>query len=168
MSFGYSLRSFTTVGLAALLGFSSPALAATASGSFTVQITIQASCTVVSTAPLTFAAVGVITANEDASTTLSVQCTNTTPYNIGLNAGLGIGATVASRKMTGPAGALVNYTLYSDSNRTTVWGQTVNTDTVSAVGTGAAQPYTVYGRVPTQNTPAPGAYTDTITVTVTY
>ncbi|MGN8021843.1 Csu type fimbrial protein [Phyllobacterium sp. 22229] len=168
MSFGYSLRSFTTVGLAALLGFSSPALAATASGSFTVQITIQASCTVVSTAPLTFAAVGVITANEDASTTLSVQCTNTTPYNIGLNAGLGIGATVASRKMTGPAGALVNYTLYSDSNRTTVWGQTVNTDTVSQVGNGAAQPYTVYGRVPAQNTPAPGAYTDTITVTVTY
>ncbi|WP_163468383.1 spore coat protein U domain-containing protein, partial [Klebsiella michiganensis] len=28
--------------------------------------------------------------------------------------------------------------------------------------------YTVYGRVPVQTTPAPGTYTDTITVTVTY
>ncbi|MBN9136331.1 spore coat U domain-containing protein [Phyllobacterium sp.] len=168
MSFGYSVRKFTTVGLAALLGLSSPALAATATGSFTVQITIQASCVLVSTATLTFTAVGVIAANDDASTTLSVQCTNTTPYNIGLNAGTGTGATVASRKMTGTGGALVNYTLYSDNNRTTVWGQTIGTDTVSASGSGAAQSYTVYGRVPVQTTPAPGAYTDTITVTVTY
>ncbi|MBZ3692946.1 Csu type fimbrial protein [Phyllobacterium calauticae] len=168
MSFGYSVRSFTTVGLAALLGLSSPALAATATGSFTVQITIQASCVFVSATSLTFTAVGVIAANDDATSTLSVQCTNTTPYNIGLSAGTGTGATVASRKMTGPAGALVNYTLYSDTNRTTVWGQTIGTDTVSASGTGAAQSYTVYGRVPVQTTPAPGAYTDTITVTVTY
>eukprot|EP01132_Coremiostelium_polycephalum_P008185 gene8185-10062_t len=168
MSFGYSVRNFTTVGLAALLGLSSPALAATATGSFTVQITIQASCVFVSATTLTFTAVGVIAANDDASTTLSVQCTNTTPYNIGLSAGLGTGATVASRKMTGTGGALVNYTLYSDTNRTTVWGQTVGTDTVSASGSGAAQSYTVYGRVPVQTTPAPGAYTDTITVTVTY
>ena len=168
MSFGYSVRKFTTVGLAALLGLSSPALAATATGSFTVQITIQASCVLVSTATLTFTAVGVIAANDDASTTLSVQCTNTTPYNIGLNAGTGTGATVASRKMTGTGGALVYYTLYSDNNRTTVWGQTIGTDTVSASGSGAAQSYTVYGRVPVQTTPAPGAYTDTITVTVTY
>lgn len=168
MSLGYSVRNFTTVGLAALLGLSSPALAATATGSFTVQITIQASCVFVSATTLTFTAVGVIAANDDASTTLSVQCTNTTPYNIGLSAGLGTGATVASRKMTGTGGALVNYTLYSDTNRTTVWGQTIGTDTVSASGSGAAQPYTVYGRVPVQTTPAPGAYTDTITVTVTY
>lgn len=168
MSLGYSVRNFSTVGLAALLGLSSPALAATATGSFTVQITIQASCVFVSATTLTFTAVGVIAANDDASTTLSVQCTNTTPYNIGLSAGLGTGATVASRKMTGTGGALVNYTLYSDTNRTTVWGQTVGTDTVSASGSGAAQPYTVYGRVPVQTTPAPGAYTDTITVTVTY
>jgi spore coat protein U-like protein len=168
MSFGYSVRNFSTVGLAALLGLSNPAWAVTATGSFTVQITIQASCVFVSATTLTFTAVGVIAANDDASTTLSVQCTNTTPYNIGLSAGLGTGATVASRKMTGTGGALVNYTLYSDTNRTTVWGQTVGTDTVSASGSGAAQSYTVYGRVPVQTTPAPGAYTDTITVTVTY
>jgi spore coat protein U-like protein len=49
-----------------------------------------------------------------------------------------------------------------------VWGTTINTDAVHAIGNGASQSYTVYGRVPAQTTPAPAAYTDTITVTVTY
>jgi len=49
-----------------------------------------------------------------------------------------------------------------------VWGNTVYIDTVSATGNGAAQSYTVYGRIPAQTTPAPNTYTDTITITVTY
>ena len=96
-----------------------------------------------------------------------MQCTDTTPYNIGLDAGTGTGATVTVRKLTS-GGATVNYTLYSDTGRTTVWGNTVSTDTVAATGNGASQSYTVYGRVPAQTTPAPGTYTDTVTVTVTY
>jgi spore coat protein U-like protein len=94
-------------------------------------------------------------------------CTNTTPYNIGLDAGTGTGATVAARKMTNGANT-ITYSLYSDSGRTTVWGNTVGTNTVSATGNGASQTYTVYGRVPSQTTPAAATYTDTITVTVTY
>jgi hypothetical protein len=106
-------------------------------------------------------------ANVDQSSTVQVQCTNTTPYNIGLNAGTGAGATVAVRKMTS-GGATINYSLYTDNGRTTVWGNTVGTDTVSATSSGASQSYTVFGRVPAQTTPAPATYTDTITVTVTY
>jgi spore coat protein U-like protein len=92
---------------------------------------------------------------------------DTTPYNIGLDAGTGTGATVAARKMTNGANT-ITYSLYSDSGRTTVWGNTVGTNTVSATGNGASQTYTVYGRVPSQTTPAAATYTDTITVTVTY
>ena len=33
---------------------------------------------------------------------------------------------------------------------------------------GAAQPLTVYGRVPPQTTPSAGVYTDTVVVTITY
>jgi spore coat protein U-like protein len=169
MSSGYSIRSFAAVGLAAVLGFSSPALAATATGSFGVHITIESSCLVVSATDMTFPNTGVISAAVDGLSSLSVQCTNSTPYNIGLNVGTGSGATVAVRKMTGPAAATINYSLYSDSTRLTVWGNTVGTDTVSATGNGAAQPYPVYGRVLfPQTTPAAGTYNDTITVTVTY
>ena len=100
------------------------------------------------------------------TSTIQVQCTNTTPYNIGLNAGTATGATVTTRKMTN-GGATVGYALYSNAGMTTNWGNTVGTDTVSGTGNGA-QPYTVYGQVPAQSTPAAGTYTDTITVTVTY
>jgi spore coat protein U-like protein len=150
-----------------LLPSAVPAFAATSTASFTVQVTIVASCTINSASTLNFGSRGVLTANVDQISAIQVQCTNTTPYTIGLDAGLGTGATVAVRKMTS-GGATVNYSLYSDSLRTTVWGTTIGTDTVAATGNGAAQSYTVFGRVPAQTTPAPGTYTDTVTVTVTY
>ena len=141
--------------------------AATATSTFTVQVSITATCTINSASTLNFGTVGVLAGNTDQTSTIQVTCTNTTPYNIGLNAGTGTGATVAVRKMTSGANT-VNYSLYSNSGRTTVWGNTIGTDTQAATGNGSAQSYTVYGRVPAQATPAPGTYTDTITVTLTY
>ncbi|MBR2687568.1 MAG: spore coat U domain-containing protein [Aquamicrobium sp.] len=142
--------------------------AATATGNLNVRINIQGECKVVSAADLDFGSKGVIDANLDQTTTLSVQCTNTTPYTVGLNAGNGAGATVAVRKMTGPASATINYTIYRDAARTQLWGNTAGTDTVAGTGNGAAQSITAYGRVPAQNTPAPGVYSDVVAITVTY
>ena len=88
-------------------------------------------------------------------------------YNSGLNAGIGAGATIATRKMSS-GGSTIDYTIYRNSGRTQVWGTTIGTNTVSAIGSGATQTHTVYGRVPAQSTPAPSTYSDTITVTVTY
>ena len=143
------------------------AYAATATSTFTVDVTIQAQCLINSASNLSFGTRGVLIANVDQTSTIVVQCTDTTTYDIGLDAGTGAGASVATRKLTG-GGATINYRLYSDAGRTTVWGNTVATDTVSATGNGAAQSYTVYGRIPAQTTPAPNAYSDTITITVTY
>ena len=141
--------------------------AATTTTTFGVQITITASCTIVSASTLNFGSQGVLTANVDQTSTIAVQCTNTTPYNIGLNAGTATGATVTTRKMTNGA-ATVSYALYSNAGMTTNWGNTVGTDTVASTGIGACQNFTVFGRVPAQTTPAPNTYTDTITVTVTF
>jgi spore coat protein U domain-containing protein, fimbrial subunit CupE1/2/3/6 len=142
-------------------------LAATTTSTFTVSITLAATCTINSASALNFGNQGILSANVDQTSTIQVTCTNTTPYNIGLDAGTGSGATVATRKMTS-GGATVDYTLYSDSGRATVWGNTVGTDTLAGTGNGTGQNFTVYGRVPSQTTPAPGTYTDTVTVTVTY
>jgi spore coat protein U-like protein len=145
------------------------AIAATATGNFQVRITIQESCIIVGTpSPLDFGNQNVLAANVDATTTLTVQCTTSTPYNIGLNAGTGAGATIAVRKMTGPGAATVDYSLYQDSPRTVLWGDVIGTNAQAGTGNGSPQAYTVYGRVPPQLTPASGLYTDTITVTVTY
>jgi len=150
-----------------LLPWASASHAASTTSTFSVTVSLTATCTINSASALNFGTQGVLSANVDQTSTIQITCTNTTPYNIGLDAGTGTGATVATRKLTS-GGNTVNYTLYSDSGRSTVWGNTISTDTVAATGNGSGQNYTVYGRIPTQTTPAPGTYTDTITVTVTY
>ena len=144
-----------------------PAAAATTTSNMAVRITVVSSCVIRSAATLNFGAQGVIVSNVDSTSTLQVQCTSGTPYNIGLNAGSGSGATVAVRKMTNGT-STINYSLYTTNARTTVWGNTVGTDTVSGTGSGASQAYTIYGRVPAPTTPAPARETDTVTVTGTY
>ena len=144
------------------------AWSATATGNMNVKMTIQAECKVQTATDMDFGTKGVLDANTDQTSTISVQCTNSTPYNIGLSAGGGAGATLAARRMTGPGAAVVNYSLYRDAARTQVWGTTVGTDTVAGTGNGAVQPVTVYGRVPAQSTPVIGAYTDVVAITVTY
>ena len=148
-------------------GFASPSFASSVSSTFTTQLTIAAACAINSVATLNFGSQGVLATNTDQTATLQVQCTNTTVYNIGLDAGTGTGATVAGRKLTSGANT-VNYLLYSDSGRTTLWGNTPGTDAVAASATGASQSYTLYGRIPAQSTPAPGSYSDTVTVTIMY
>ena len=138
--------------------------AATATASFAVTATVQASCVITAT-PLAF---GTYSGTQvDATSTMSVTCTNTTPYNIGLGAGAGSGATVAARKMTSGA-VLLNYSLSRDAGRSLNWGNTVATDTLAGTGTGVAQTLTVYGRIAAGQFVTPGSYTDTIIATVTY
>ncbi|WP_159980125.1 MULTISPECIES: spore coat U domain-containing protein [unclassified Novosphingobium] len=143
------------------------ALAATATDTIAVTATVQATCTVVAS-PLAFGTYNPIsTANVDASTTLNVTCTQGTAYNVGLSAGGGTGATTTVRKLTS-SGHTLNYALYQDTTRATNWGNTIGTDTVTGTAGTTATAYTVYGRIPgSQNTTA-GAYTDSVTVTVTY
>lgn len=163
-----SPRTILLTGAAVLAAGASPALAATQTTQFQVTLTVQAECKLTSATDLAFGTTGVIQSAINASSAIGVQCTNTTPYNIGLNAGAGSGASVTSRKMTAGTGATINYELFRDSARTAVWGDTVNSNTVSGTGTGAVQTLTVYGRVPAQTTPAAGNYADTVQVTVTY
>jgi spore coat protein U-like protein len=63
----------------------------------------------------------------------------------------------------------LSYSLYQDAGRTTLWGDgSAGTSARSSTGTGTAQTFTVYGRVPSNATAPVGSYTDTITVTATY
>jgi len=136
-----------------------------ATTTFPVTVVISATCTISATA-LAFG--NYSGALIDSTSTISVTCTKAATYNVGLNAGLATGATVTTRKMTGPAPALLSYSLFSNSVHTTNWGNTVGTDTVAGTGTGSVQSLTVYGQVPAGQFTKPGSYADTITATVTY
>ncbi|APH59659.1 Csu type fimbrial protein [Granulibacter bethesdensis] len=139
--------------------------AATSTTTFQVTATVQASC-VIQAANLSFG--NYSGSQTDATSTIQVTCTNSTPYNVGLSAGTGSGATVSNRKMTLNGTSALPYALYSDSSRSTNWGNTPNQDTVSGTGNGSGQSLTVYGRIQTGNYPTPGSYADTITATVNF
>ncbi len=131
--------------------------------SFTVSASVQATCSISANALAFGTYAG---ASVTASSSLSVQCTNTTPYTVGLSAGTTSGATVTSRLLAGSGGQTLAYNLFSDSGYTTIWGSTSNA--VSGTGTGAVQSLNVRGQIPGGQYVTPGSYTDTITATITY
>jgi len=143
------------------------AQAASTTNSFVVSMTITASCSISSATSLAFPSTGLLNTAVPATSSILVLCTNTTPYNIGLDAGATSGATTTTRLMANGA-TTIQYQLFTNSGHTTNWGNIVGTDTVAATGSGSTQTYTVYGLVPVQTAVAPGNYSDTVTVTVTY
>ncbi len=151
-----------------VMTLSAPAAhAATDTTQFQVTATVVASCDVSANA-LAFGAYDPVAATpDDAATTISVTCTNGAGYEIGLDEGLGAGAAIAARRMQNGA-EILQYGLFTDALRTQIWGETIGVDTVAAQGIGAVQVFTIYGRIPAQQSAPAGAYSDTILVTVTY
>jgi spore coat protein U-like protein len=156
----------TTAALSLLTGQARWADAATASSTIAVSATALALCTVSATS-MAFGNYS-STAVLDASTSVGVTCTNGTSYTVGLDNGTTSGATSATRLMAGGGSDTLGYSLYKDSARSSVWGNSVGSNTTAGTGSGSLQSLTVYGRVPASQFVAPGAYTDTVTVTVSY
>jgi spore coat protein U-like protein len=141
----------------------------TAIATFTVTLTLNANCSIAAN-PLNFGSNGVLATAINQQTTVSVTCTNTTPYNVGLDAGTVTGSSVTNRLMAGTAtgntATTVGFELYQDAGHTVLWGNTQGTNTVSGTGSGSAQSIVVYGQVPAQATPKPDTYQTSITATV--
>lgn len=113
--------------------------------------------------------------NTDATGTVTVTCSGLLSllvgYEILLSKG-GAGTYTPRRLASG--GNTLNYNIYTSITRTTIWGD--NTGGSGRV-TGSmlvqllvptSNNHTMYGRIPAQQNAVPGAYTDTITVTVNY
>ena len=142
-----------------------PAAAATATTTFQVTANVNVACTIQATA-LDFTTYALV--QLDVQSQIGLVCTNTAQWAIGLNAGTFPGATVTTRAMTGPPTFHLNYSLFADPAHSINWGNTVGTDTVSGVGTGAVEIVNVYGRIPAAQNVGPGGYADTITATITF
>jgi spore coat protein U-like protein len=162
------MRNFASraaLAAAALVLGLSGANAATATGTIGVSATVTSTCVVNPSTPVAFGGIASnYTGDVDANGIVSVTCANTLPYSVGLDNG---GNFLVSRRMISGINFL-NYQLFSDNARTQVWGTTIGTDTVPGIGSGVAQTYTVYGRVPVGQTIIPGSYADTVNVTVTF
>jgi spore coat protein U-like protein len=168
-------RKLLAAGTAALtMAAVSSADAATATSNLAVTASVAANCTI-STAPVAFGAYDPVSANAttvlNGTGTVSVTCTNgaTTTVTLGQGANAGGGSTAAApaRRLKDGGTDFLTYSLYSDTGRTTVWGDTAGTG-LAHTGTGTLTALTVYGAVDAgQNVPA-GNYSDTVVATITF
>ncbi len=137
--------------------------------SLTATATVTNDCAVSATTINFGGAVGVLTSPVTNTGTITANCTNTATYTIALDKGTSTSGSIADRRMQAAGGSQVHYELYTTSGYATIWGDgTGGSSTAGGTGAGSSQSYTVYGRIPAQTSPAPGSYSDTITVTVTY
>ncbi len=168
----YQALSFVAISCAALAVVApSAAFAATETSSMGVSATVSDNCTV-SASSVAFGNVNVISTNAATGTGgITVKCTNGTSWSATASVGNGPGASVTTRRMRHDADSTktLNYVLYTDAARTTLWGDGTSGAAISTVGTGSEQARTIYASVPTgQNDAALGSYSDSVTVTVTY
>lgn len=141
------------------------ALAATASGSFGVSATVPATC-LAAASSVRFGTYKAGAAN--ATSNVSMSCTDSTPYNVSLSAGGARGASAASPEMTALGLVWHGFVLASNNRENANPVHEVGTDTVAGTGNGALQAITVRGQIPAGHSVAAGIYPDSITVTVTY
>src|SRR5262249_51217668 len=113
-------------------------------------------------------------AHKDIAASITVQCVQLialfTGYTVSVSTGAG---SYASRRMTNGASTL-DYNLYVDSGRTSIWGNgTGGTATLRETNLlellNYSKTWTVYGRIPkNQMQVSPGTYGDTLIVTLVY
>lgn len=139
---------------------------------FSVTATVQKNCTVTAN-NLSLGSVPAGTTPTSGSSTLSVSCTYTTPYNVGL-APMNVSSTTGAGTMkgTGTNTNTVTYQLYSNSGLSTVWGSTATSmstgNGVAGTGSGVAQSLLVYAKVTSTTDVQPDNYSDTVQVIVNY
>lgn len=150
------------------------AQANTVSSTFQVTLTILKACTVTagSASNIALGSQPSTATNVLGSNTVTIYCSKTTPYYIGLAPSNSNSAGAGTLAGTGANTDLVPYKLSSTVGPSgTVWGNTATASTVGngvgGTGTGGNQTLTVYVTVPSANF-TPDDYTDTVTINVNY
>jgi len=131
-------------------------------------------CTVTA-ASVDFEAIAPLAGVGDAAGEVSVSCTGVIDIAPSIEVRLGSGqwGGIAQRRMRGPGGALLDYNLYSNTQRTIIWGEGGAAPSVMVSGgflnLGAwSATRAIYARVSPQPTTRAGAYADTVTVRIVW
>jgi spore coat protein U-like protein len=145
-----------------------PAWSGTDTDTFDVTLTIQAGCEVTSPNDVDFPPATFLDTAITAQAQFQIRCSNGTVGIISLNGGSDSSVSIDPRTMENGAD-VVNYNLYTAADYMTIWGDGGPVgSTVSHTGTGVQDTLTIYGQVPSQTTPPPELYSDTVTITVTF
>lgn len=165
-------KTLLTTALLTIGGFTAiSANAATDTATMGVQATVTEICDVVAGSDIDLGNIvaGATGTTGETATAIKVNCSNLTPYNLGLSTLTG--AVGTGVMLGGSEGAEeIPYQMFSDSGNTTAWGGTVGTNTVTGTGDGmltTPQEHMLYITANATDVSA-STYNDTITVTVTY
>lgn len=110
----------------------------------------------------------------DATGNIGVSCDGIAgqaiSYTVAINAGSS-GSFVSRKMIYGPYA--LNYNLYLNAARTTIWGDGhvgsgIVADGYASIAGTNVRNYTVYGRIPVNQAVPPGIYNDALIVTLTY
>ncbi|MGB4865302.1 MAG: spore coat U domain-containing protein [Hyphomicrobium sp.] len=146
------------------------ASAAQQTGTMAVTATINASCTL-ATNPLAFGSLTNVNGSPiQVQTTVDVDCTTDSPFNIGID--YGSNPSGSTRRMASGAN-LLTYTVSIDGYGVTAFGPissylSPNNYSSPATGNNGLHSVTIWGEIPSQSTPPSGSYSDTLTVTLQY
>ena len=159
---------FVAVGSAA----PSMAVAGNTSTTFQISASVPSSCTI-STTALNFGTYDrVIGSNVTATVTTncSVNASAQIMLGQGLNSDTASSNDSPLRRLKNENGGTINYlsyTLYQNSGKTTIWGNSTNTG-VNVVGNGNNQVSSVYGAITAGQSLPAGTYTDTVVANITF
>ena len=154
------------------IGFASVAAAGTAGDNLTVTASVSSGCTITGNT-LAFGAYDTVSgAQVDNAASIAVACTTGTDSTVtldqGSNAGGGSTDAAPIRRMTDGSSNFLGYALFSDSLRTTVWGNTPLTGKGYLAASSAPTNLTVSGRIAANQDVPAGSYTDTVIATITF
>jgi spore coat protein U-like protein len=125
-----------------------------------ISANVAANC-VLTAGSVAFGAYDPLVANDttplDQTGTFTVRCVKGVTANVGLDDGLNTG-----RQMSDGGSELLDYELYQDAGRTTVWGETGGARYSYTAANRSAATLTIYGRIPAGQDVAAGSYTDTV------
>jgi spore coat protein U-like protein len=154
MRAGYEAPAARPMAMAGLLTFI---------GAFAAPPTQAAACTLSAQAVVYGIYDTLANQNLDGTGSVSVSCDTNASFTVALSPGHG---TMLLRQMQGGADVMT-YNLFTDPLRSIIWGDGTG-GTSLANGSGTSVTYAVYGRIPPGQKIRAGAYSDSITVTLSF
>ena len=141
-----------------------PVAASSATASLAVSARVEQSCNL-DVRPLRFEALRSGDARAEADSTLALACTPETAFVVSMDDGQHRAG--GERRMASADGGFLAYELYSDAARTRRWGASLTESVGGRIVDGGAVTLPVYGRIDA-GTAGAGAYSDMVTVTVSF
>ncbi len=149
----------------------SPSVNSNAAFPFKVSATVVKACKASAVSTIDLGNALASATNIDANGDISITCSNTTPYYVGLQPSNGNTAGAGIMSASGGNTDKVPYQLYSSPAPGTIWGNTATAagagNGIAGMGNGTAKSHTVYVRAPSADY-RPDSYSDTVTVVVNY